>query len=74
MEIRINIGGIKLVLGIFLAIIALTGFLVYKKIIDGKDFIIVIATLVAPMLAVQAQVIRENMQKKVVKSIIKSKS
>ncbi|EMY3532878.1 hypothetical protein AXW37_07175 [Yersinia ruckeri] len=63
MEIKINIGGLKTVLLLILGIIATAGYLVYSGIIDKSSFIIVIATLLGPILAVQIQVIREGMQR-----------
>ncbi|EPO8465469.1 DUF6680 family protein [Yersinia enterocolitica] len=64
MEIKINIGGLTAILLLVISILALAGFLAYRDIIRGSDFIIVIATLLGPILAVQIQALRERIQRK----------
>ncbi|EPC7928236.1 DUF6680 family protein [Yersinia enterocolitica] len=64
MEIKINVGGLTVILLLILSIFVVAGYLAYRDIIRGSDFIIVVATLLGPILAVQIQAFREKTQRK----------
>lgn len=64
MEIKINITGLPIIVISVLFILGIAGVCTYLDIIKSSDFIVVIATLLAPILAVQVQVIREQIKSK----------
>lgn len=64
MEIKINISGLWVVALLVLFILSLSAMCTYFGLIRSSDFIIVVATLLGPILAVQIQVIREQLQSK----------
>ncbi|WP_410695811.1 DUF6680 family protein [Citrobacter freundii] len=64
MEIKINFTGFSVVAFFILLILGCAGALTYFGLIESNDFIVVVATLLAPILAVQIQVLREQITSK----------
>lgn len=60
MEIKINFTGLSVVAFFILLILGCAGAFTYFGLIESNDFIVVVATLLAPILAVQIQVVREQ--------------
>ncbi|MCE9873993.1 hypothetical protein LZ667_21775 [Hafnia alvei] len=64
MEVKINITGLSVIAICVVFILGVAGACTYFGVIKSSDFIVVIATLLAPILAVQVQVIREQIKSK----------